>query len=336
MKKEIDNLLARYFGGNTTEQDMLDLEKWISSSSENQSYFDQLTNLYAKLGNLETNIPAPNTEQAKKSFMAYISMQKGISATTIKESSNKPFFGRWMYLAASIALILTLSITALLIFNSEHQVVLATQMTLKQDVLPDQTQIKLDKNSKITYSSNYGKKNRNIKLEGKAFFSVGHKGNGTLKITADETYIEDIGTQFTVSAYPDSNKVSVNVKEGKIHFFTTKNSGLVLTANETGIYNKQTKEFAVLKLHKDTVVKDLKHIQFNGISLLNAMKIIGKQYGVIILFDQPSIEEREITVNFDGENVEMVLQVIAETLNLDVKKIPTGYLLSNSKKATKQ
>ncbi|MDR3652648.1 MAG: FecR family protein [Paludibacter sp.] len=333
MKNNIDNLLARYFGGNASEQDMLALEQWISLSDENQLYFDELTNLYAKLGNSDTLAPKPNIERARKTFKAYISSKSSETSTQIIENRHYPFYRKWMFQAASILIILMLSVSVWLV-NSEHDVVFATQLTLKQSVLPDQTQIKLSKNSKIIYSSKYGKKSRKIRLEGKAYFAVGHKGTGSLQINADETFIEDIGTKFTVSAYPDSDKVSVNVNQGKVHFYTTSNRGLILTANETGIYNKSTKEFTVVK--PDTVVRNITHIQFNGVMLKSAMEIISKKYDVYIHFNQPDIAERKITVNFDGENIDMVLQVIAETLDLTVNKDANGYILSNSKKLQKQ
>ena len=60
MKKEIDNLLARYFGGNASEDDMKELENWISLSDENQQFFDQTTDLYEKLSSINSNIPTPN------------------------------------------------------------------------------------------------------------------------------------------------------------------------------------------------------------------------------------------------------------------------------------
>jgi hypothetical protein len=40
-------------------------------------------------------------------------------------------------------------------------------------------------------------------------------------------------------------------------------------------------------------------------------------------------------VNFDGENVDMVLRIIVETLDLTVEKDANGYLMSNNKKLPK-
>jgi transmembrane sensor len=333
MKNNTDNLLAKYFGGNASEKDMQALEQWISMSAENQASFDELSKLYEKLGIAEVTIPELNTEKAKESFLTYMSIHENTKPIQVVEFKPKAFYKQWMFQAASIALILALSFSAWLVY-SEHDVVLASRAILKERILSDHTQIKLSENSKITYSSNYGKKSRKIRLEGKAFFAIGHQGNGTLQIKAAETLIEDIGTQFTVSAYPESKNVSVIVSEGKVHFFTASNSGITLNANETGIYNKQTQKFTVIK--PDTIAKEIKHIQFNGIALSSAMETISKQYGVTIRYAQHEISERSITVNFDGENVDMVLQVIGETLDLNVKKDANGYLLSNNKKSSAQ
>lgn len=332
MKKEIDNLLARYFGGTASEQDMQTLEQWISTSTENQAYFDQMTNLYGKLGGSESVQQKPNTESAKKSFLAYVTMQKDSQTSQNVVIKHIPFHKSWMFRAASVVLILMLSVSGWFYFIAEHDVVLATQMTLKQRELPDQTQIKLSKNSKITYSSNFGRKFKKILLEGEASFNVGHKGKGTLQICADEVIIEDIGTVFAVSAYPDSAKISVKVHTGKVHFYTKNDNGLMLAANETGTFNKQTKEFQIIKHKTDTIIDGVKHILFNEMELRDVSEIIQKEYSISIRFSSESIANRKITVNFDGENVDMVLQIIAETLDLNVTKDTNGYLLSNNKK----
>ncbi|MEI7503206.1 MAG: FecR family protein, partial [Paludibacter sp.] len=199
-----------------------------------------------------------------------------------------------------------------------------------QSILPDQTQVKLSKNSKITYSSNFGEKIKLIKLEGEANFTVGHSGSGTLLIQANETFIEDIGTVFAVTAYPDSNFISVKVSKGSVRFYTKNDKGITLDSNETGTYNKQTKTFQVLaqKLDKKTAVGSM-HIEFQGILLKDAIDIISNAYNVKIILEDASIGQRKITVKFDGEDVNVVLQIIAETLSLNFKKVANEFVLSN-------
>jgi len=171
-------------------------------------------------------------------------------------------------------------------------------------------------------------------LEGEAHFKVGHQGTGTLQVCADETIIEDIGTTFAVSAYPDNQRVSVKVSEGKVHFFSKNNEGIMLEANETGVYNKKTKEFSVLKPKTDSIETRVTHVQFNAMPLNKALETLSTNYGVRIRFGNAAIARRKITVNFDGENIDMILQVIAETLDLNVTKDKDGYLLTDNTKST--
>lgn len=326
MKKDIDNLLARYFGGNATKTDMLDLENWISESSENQLYFDEMTNLYAKLGGNNFSVPEPNTEKAKKTFINYISKKNNNQSKTVYQL--KSVSKNWMFRAASITVFVVLSLSFWKLFLSEHEMVLATQQTLKQELLPDRTEVKLSQNSKITYSSNFAKSNKIIKLEGEANFTVGSAGKGKLQVVADETFIEDIGTIFAVTAYPDSNYINVKVREGQVHFYTKTDKGLIINANEAGAYNKKTKTFKILAQKLDSLAAGTMRVDFQAIALSNAIDIISNAYKVDIQLAKKSIGNKRITVNFDGEDVNVVLQIMAETLNLNLVKEANSYVLS--------
>lgn len=323
--KQIDNLLASYFGGTASEIDKLSLEKWIAESAENQQYFDQMTKLYEQLGLQSKQVPTPNTAAAKKAFMAHITEQN--KAKPVFKIKPKPFYSSWMFQAASVAVIAILSFSVWKLYFSEHEMVVSTQMTVKEQVLSDQTQIKLSENSKITYSSNFAKSNKDIKLEGEASFKVGHSGIGTLKIQADETFIEDIGTIFAVTAYPDSTYINVKVREGQVHFYTKTNKGLIINANEAGVYNKKTKTFNVLAKKLDSLAGTMR-IDFQAIALSNAVEIISNAYNVDIQLAKKSLGNKRITVNFDGEDVNIVLQIMTETLNLNLQKGANGYMLS--------
>ena len=333
MNNNIDNLLARYFGGIASDNDNKQLDKWLFESTDNQLYFDEMTKLYEKLGLPSTIVPKPNTAAAKKAFTNYI--DKSVQSKPVLKINQKPASRLWMFRAASVAIIVIVSV-GIWIFNAEHEIILASKTTTKSDVLADQTQIELSKNSRIIYSSRFGKNNKNVRLEGEAFFKVGHKGDGSLHVSADETIIEDIGTVFSVSSYPDSDFVRVNVREGQVHFYTNNNVGLQLKTNDTGIYNKTTKTFKVYSIKRDSITPAIRHIQLNGVTLKDVAKIIGKEYDIKIKIADKNLENREITVNFDGEDVDIILQVIAKTLDVEVINEKEGFTFYNSENATQK
>lgn len=331
MKTDIDILFARYFGGNATENEMKELEQWIATSPENQSEFDKMSELYVQLLGSQIEMPKLNIEHAKNTFMTYISEKSEIQ--TIKPK-HIPFYKNWMFQAASIAILVLLSISVWRTYFAEHEIILASHSTQRLQILPDSSQINLSKNSMISYSSEFGKKSKIIKLNGEAKFIVGHAAKGTLQVQANETFIEDIGTIFEVNAYPEKNYVRVKVIDGEVRFFTKENKGIILTANETGFYNRTTKTFNVLAKKMDALQVGSMHVEFQGMMLSDAIGIISNAYKVNIKIAEKSIEEQQITVNFDGEDVNLVLQIIAETLDLNVRKEGKTYLLDNNKKVS--
>jgi transmembrane sensor len=224
-----------------------------------------------------------------------------------------------------------LSFSVWKLYLSDPEIVLVAKQDVKQEILNDQTQVDLSRNSKITYSSGYSKTNKIINLEGEATFKVGHKGNGILQVVANETFIEDIGTVFAVTAYPDSNYISVKVREGQVHFYTKGNKGLIINSSETGVYDKQSKTFKVLVQKLDKQAAGSMHVDFQAMVLKDAVDIISNAYKVNIKLADKSIGNRKITVNFDGEDVNIVLQIIAQTLDLELQKVDNGYLLSTKK-----
>lgn len=321
MTNDIDILLARYFGGNASQNDLAILDKWISSSADNQLEFDRMTKLYELLGHSEVEIPTPNTQKAKVKFAEYI------HKTPSKSISLQP---KWILRVASVILVLIVSSAVVWnLYFSEKDVVLLSNSISIEKILPDSTTVQLAENSKITYSSDFAKKTKTVYLEGKAKFEVGNAGNGKLQVRSGELYIEDIGTIFEVSALKNSNIVAVKVLEGQVHMFTLNNKGILLDKNTTGYFNKTTNEFEISEPSIDRLNSGVTRVNFNGITLAEAFNIVGDAYSVKIEVDDKEILNHQITVKFEGEDLDMVLQVIAETLDLKVQKSNDGYLITS-------
>jgi ferric-dicitrate binding protein FerR (iron transport regulator) len=334
MTQKIDNLLARYFGGNASCKDMHELELWIAQSNENQQYFDQLTHLYEQLGSFEVNIPQPNTEEARERFISYMRTNSESETSNVVILPRKPWYRLWAFQAACIVAVLMIAATFLFMRSSEKEIILATTSSTRTEMLPDGTEVKLSKNSRISYRSDFGKENRLLKLEGEASFKVGHRGKGGLQIWVDKIKIEDIGTAFIVSAYPNSHSIIVKVTEGLVRLSLEDSKKINLKANEICRYNRMTKSFncylassSVSTIKPNVSPMPDKHLHFNAVPLQEVVKAINEEYQVSINLESPEIGRRVITVNFEDENLETMLQVIAETLNLKVKVGSNSYLI---------
>lgn len=113
-------------------------------------------------------------------------------------------FKKYLRIAAVIALVVGISY----FYNtaSMDQVV-STQYAERAAVtLPDNSEVLLNAGSKISYQKKKWEKNRNIVLEGEAFFKVA-KGE-TFRVTTNMGVVRVLGTQFNVENREDFFEVS--------------------------------------------------------------------------------------------------------------------------------
>ncbi|MEM1134504.1 MAG: FecR domain-containing protein [Bacteroidota bacterium] len=85
--------------------------------------------------------------------------------------------------------------------------------------LPDGSQVKINSGSKFWYSKDYNQNDREVYLEGEAFFEVIPDPFRPFKVHAGGIVTEVLGTSFNVKAYEKDAIVKVAVAEGKVSVF---------------------------------------------------------------------------------------------------------------------
>lgn len=315
---EMDNLLARYFGGVASESDKAQLNAWIAESDENEAEFLRMTKLYELTGISNSVIPKFDNQQAKARFFTYIS-----KPTTTKRIVHSY---RWSLAIAAIAMLL-LTTTFFWQFVTNDAIHIEAKGNELDVVLPDNSKVRLSANSTLQYASQFNKSVNEIELSGKASFEVAKQGSSTLRVKAGQTFIEDIGTVFEVSAYENTDFVQVKVSEGLVNFFSTSHKGVVVRANETAIYNKAMQSFVVAAKREIVNGNPKVVLNLDAISLLRAVDIIENAYEIKVNVPQ-ALENMQITVSFVNEQPQTVLNIIAQTLGLKVEKSNGAYFFN--------
>ena len=111
-------------------------------------------------------------------------------------------------------------------------------------MLPDNSIVYLNANSKLEYPQNFNRTNRRVSLIGEAYFDV-KKDSGQFVVACENTIIRGKGTSFNVKSHSSDKEVEVIVASGSVEF-----SGigykdfkkLVITTGESGYYNKSKSE----------------------------------------------------------------------------------------------
>ena len=115
---------------------------------------------------------------------------------------------RYVAVAAALALLLAGGVTLY-----QWRVNRWEEVTAKAFVLPDQTVVRLQEGSSLSFQPRRFHKERTVKLIGTAFFEVAH-GGSVFEVQSGVARVRDLGTQFQF----DASRNAVYVNEGRVLF----------------------------------------------------------------------------------------------------------------------
>jgi len=89
--------------------------------------------------------------------------------------------------------------------------------SVEKFILPDQSQVWLNRNSKLYISERFGKHQRNLILEGEAYFDVVRDSERPFHVTVGNNLVTVLGTAFNLR-YDLDGDASLVVSRGKVEF----------------------------------------------------------------------------------------------------------------------
>jgi ferric-dicitrate binding protein FerR (iron transport regulator) len=224
--------------------------------------------------------------------------------------------------AASIALLAALGIVVKMLFTGggPAPVVIVAGAKASEQKLPDGSKVFMNKNAEISYVAEKGK--RGVKLKGEAYFEVVHNQEQPFVVEVDGLFIKDIGTAFNVKALPGGETVEVLVEEGEVQFYTDASNSINLVKGEKAIYNKTTKAFTKQNVPAtdNSVSYKSKVFHFSNVSLKEVVEQVNEVYGSDIRLDNEGLGNCRLSVEFNNEEMDVLLGIIAETLDLNIEK----------------
>lgn len=326
--KHIDKLIARYLSGEASVEERLKLEQWIDESEINKKYFSNIRIINTKAAATYKTVKV-DTEKAWDKVKQQMNFPAPGKSTTIVQTPSG--ITRFIKVAAVFIILLGLSFLIYKIYLSSSGkaqtfIVESNDSTLNY-ILSDSTCVALGKNSNIIYNSQYGLKQREVTVSGEAFFNVVHNPEKPFIVIADGVLVMDLGTSFIVRAFPDRPVIEVFVESGKVLFYTARNPGIELEYGEAGVFEKTSGIFRKYTTLPNNMFGTNRFFEFRREKLSDVIEILNTVYGIDIRLSNDSLGDYNITVTFDNENIDTILEIIAETLGLQVSKTTNGYSL---------
>ena len=236
----------------------------------------------------------------------------------------------WKKWAAAAILLIASMFTIYLITNTfkDQPLPLTEDTVVKENpngqrsnfMMSDGTKVTLNADSKLTYSSGYGKSNRTVYLEGEGFFEVAKMKELPFIVETEYLNTMALGTSFNISAYgKEGFEVSlftgiVNVYEKETHessYSVNLVPGERIVSNEDKTYSKfefNTKSYALWR-------KGI--LSFNQTTFKEAMTILERWYAVNITYPKDLPSGLTFSGNFESEYLSSVLEVLGFNMDFD-------------------
>jgi ferric-dicitrate binding protein FerR (iron transport regulator) len=319
MQMDLD-LAILYLTGKANKTERSQFEKWIKESADNFQEFDEFKESWIASGKAYEHY-TPNVQKAWNEIK-----EETILKTPIV-SINKSATRNWLKIAASVAIVIGLSISVKLIYNwsqTEEMVTFSSANSIISISLSDNSKVWLNSNSEITVPKEFKGNKRKILLKGGAFFEVTKNPKKPFVITAHQTITKVLGTSFYINAPEGDSAVALSVVTGKVSFTDERNpaNNTILLPGQTGTID-HTKGLLTKASYKDQNFLAWKtgKMQFNKAPLEEVCKVISSYYKIEI---NPGLLKNSKNISFSGsfDNKPLleVLSVIELTLGVKFEK----------------
>lgn len=181
--------------------------------------------------------------------------------------------------------------------------------------LADGTNVWLNSNSRIKYPSAFGKKIRNVILDGEAYFEVTHNKKQPFVVQTSQGEIEVLGTKFNIEAYSGDRSFVTSLMEGSVK---VKRGGRQLVLRPSQMAALQPDGSLKVSPIADYNVYRWREgiICFRNESFVNIMKKFEKYYDVEIRIETPKVRGYAYSGKFyQSDGILYALRVLQRDIN---------------------
>ncbi len=331
------DLITRYFSGEITEEELRLLSDWLKSDPENEETFRE----YQKTWEL---IEKQNIHSKVNTDQEWLAMQKKMNVSlsgnntatkviSLDQNRKRRNFSlqNILKVAAAITILLVSSFLLYYYISKPGNIVVTAKAGNMEQVLPDGSVVSLHKGSQITYPSSFSSNTRNVELKGEAYFKVTHDKTKPFIVASGDARVEVLGTQFNVNTKSASGNMEVILTTGKVsvYYQGKTQANVVLAPGEKAVVNAEN------KLISKSFNTDINYmgwktrvLVFDNETLGQVVNTLRNVYQIPITLADSQLSACRVTASFNDQSLESVLQVIKETLDLQLKENVKGIVIS--------
>ncbi|MEN8123181.1 MAG: FecR domain-containing protein, partial [Bacteroidota bacterium] len=331
-REYIDQLILRLLEGEDLDRDEQDnLINWLKKHPEEHKSLSEQIGVWINMDTEQEVSKELIDEQWEKFHDKIISKSDNLK-THKSKIKILPILSR--YAAIFILGILLTSVSSYLyrnFFDNNYTVqTIEVPYGAKSSIkLTDGSEVILNAGSRLEYTSLFGNRTREVKLEGEAYFKVSKNPQKPFIVNASGLTVKAYGTEFNVKSYAEDKSIQATLIKGRIGVQKTisgdnkETQEFFLKPMEQVILHKAIKTqgdsasiiseklFIARKINPDLYtawIKDKIHVKSETLKEL-ALRL-ERKYNVQINIEDKELENKKFTGILENETIEQVLQVL--------------------------
>jgi transmembrane sensor len=320
--------IARYFAGESSAAEGEAVRRWLDAHPDQAAALNALNDATGHLD--RATPPGLDVEAAlrrvteRRDATDVISLEMRPTRPVVPASAPR----RWPRFVVPATAAAGLALAAGLLWHSPRipgyrppsvAQVVATSVGQRDSIrLPDGTRVVLAPESRLTVTAGYGGNVREVELRGEAYFDVLHDEARPFVVRAGAATIRDLGTTFTVRAAGDQ-RVRVAVTSGLVSLSPARATGdsVVLRPGDAGTFEDGRTVVDRGGAAEADTAWTRGRLVFREAPITRVRAELRRWYGIDLQVDSTYLP-RHLSMTFDGESVDRVLEVIALSLGAEV------------------
>lgn len=278
---------------------------------ESDNQFEEIQSLKSLIEKTQ-NLAVPEGKPKENAWNNVLNrIERQEEETKVTSFQPNKFFAK---IAATILLLMVLGISAFFFNRNYEEAQFGQTLSL---ALPDNSQVTLNAGSNITFYKWNWENEREIMLEGEAFFDVEKGEEFTVKTPNGNITV--LGTSFNVRNW--GNKLEVSCFTGKVKVYNN-NSYVFLTKGESTFLGEDN-EFINPEMFSESVILSWRKGEFNYSNqpLWFILDEIERKFDIEIeQLNMDNFKDKKVTFSAKAESLSEVLEILCVTMNLKYSK----------------
>jgi len=322
-----NDLIARYLFGELAESELHVFSEWLKADPENEKLFLETQKVWSLVeqDRVHSTMNTENEWIAMKEKMqasGNAEMNKIEKVVLLNQDKGKSVFQRLWKVAAAVIVLLVSSFFMYYYFAKPATVVVIAQGTNIEQILPDGSVVSLHSGSQLSYPEKFNSSTRNVELKGEAYFNVAHDNSKPFIVASGEARIKVLGTQFNMNTLAASGNMEVVLTSGKVSVYYKADPEatiLLMPGEKAEIHANQKQIHKSSNADPNYMAWKTRMLVFDNETLGQVAQTLQHVYQTKITFADSQLSACRVTASFNDQSLESVLQVLKQTLDLQVK-----------------